>query len=214
MEDLPCPFCDFIDKDPYFLRQHVELIHPENGDSPFIVRDDDGPSRVYDGEDEEAACQETQRPPSRNSKENEYVECPYDCGELIPSAELSSHKDFHVAEGMALADAGLSLEGQSSTGASNDTPAVDNISDHFTTDIPKSLRNLDQRGPDTPPKSYLKKRSTLKDLLLGSPGSPRRRGLIKSESVDDGRTRRLGVSQGTPRQKSFVHADTLNRERN
>src|SRR5271163_1971275 len=151
MEDLPCPFCDFKHKDQYFITQHVELIHPENGDSPFIVRDDDGPSRVQHGEDEEATCQETQRPPSRNSKENEYVECPYDCGELIPSAELSSHKDFHVAEGMALADAGLPLEVRLSTGASNDTPAVDNFSDHFTTDISKSLRNLDQRGPDTPP---------------------------------------------------------------
>jgi hypothetical protein len=214
MEDLPCPFCDFIDKDQYFLRQHVELIHPENGSSPFIVRDDDEPSRVCHGEDEEAACQETQRPPSRNSKENEYVECPYDCGELIPSAELPSHKDFHVAEGMALADASLPLEVRLSTGASNDTPAVDNISDHFTTNIPKSLRNLDQRGPDTSPRSYLKKRSLLKDLLLGSPGSPRRRGQIKSESANDGRTRRLGVSQGTPPKRAFVHADSLNRERN
>lgn len=208
MEDLPCPFCDFIHKDPYFLRQHVELIHPENGDSPFIVRDDDGPSRVYHGEDEEAACQETQRPPSRNSKENEYVECPYDCGELIPSTELSNHKDFHVAEGMALADAGLP------TGASNDTPTVDSISNHFTTDIPKSLRNLDQRGPNTPPRSYVKKRSTLKDLLFGSPGSPRRRGLIKSESVDNGRTRRLGVSQGTPIRRALDMLTPLNRERN
>jgi zinc finger-containing ubiquitin peptidase 1 len=198
MEHLPCPFCDFTDKDQYFLRQHVELIHPENGDSPFIVRDDDGPSRVYHSEDEEAARQETQRPPSRNSKENEYIECPYDCGERIPSAELPSHKDFHVAEGMALADAGLPLEVRLSTNASNDTPAADDISDHFTTDIPKSLRNLDQRGPDTPPRSYLKKRSPLKDLLLGSPGSPRRRGQTKSEPVTDGGTRRLGVSQGTP----------------
>jgi hypothetical protein len=196
MEHLPCPFCDFTDKDPYFLMQHVELIHPENGDSPFIVKDDDdGPSRVHHGEDEVVAHQETQRPPSRNSKENEYVECPYDCGELISPAELPSHQDFHVAEGMALADAGLPLEVRLSTSASNGTPTVvDNISDHFTTDIPKSLRNLDQGGPDTPPRSYLKKRSLLKDLLLGSPGSPRRRGSVKSEPVTDGRTRRLGVS--------------------
>ena len=198
MEHLSCPFCDFTNKDPYFLMQHVELNHPENSDSPFIVRDDDGPNRVDHGEDEEAACQETQRPPSRNSKENEYIECPYDCGERIPSAELSSHQDFHVAEGMALTDAGLPLEVRLSTGASNDSPAVDNISDHFTTDIPKSLRNLDHRSPDTPPRSYLKKRSPLMDFLLGSPGSPRRRGPIKSEPVTDGRTRRLGVSQGAP----------------
>ena len=198
MERFPCPFCDYTDTDQYFITQHVELIHPENGDSPFIVRDDDGSSRVYHSENEEAAHQETQRPPSRNSKENEYIECSYDCGELIPSAELSSHKDFHVAEGMALADAGLPPDVRLSANASNDTLAVDNISDRFTTDIPKSLRNLDQRGPDTPPRSYVKKRSPLKDLLLGPPGSLRRRGQIKSEPVTDGRTRRLGVSQGTP----------------
>jgi hypothetical protein len=100
-----------------------------------------------------------------------------------------------------------------STGAGNDTPAVDNISDHFTTDIPKSLRNLEQRGPDTSPRSYLKKKSPLKDLLLGSPGSPRRRGQIKSESVTDGRTRRLGVSHATLPEE-LMHADTLNRDRN
>src|SRR6202034_3469963 len=92
----------------------------------------------------------------------------------------------------------LPLELRWATNASNDTPAVDNISDRFTTDIPKSLRNLDQRGPDTPPRSYVKKRSPLKDLLLGPPGALRRRGQIKSEPVTDGRTRRLGVSQGTP----------------
>jgi hypothetical protein len=198
MERFPCPFCDYTHTDQYFLAQHVELIHPENGDSPFIVRDDNGSSRAYHSEDEETAHQETQGPPPRNSKEDEYIECSYDCGELIPSAELSSHKDFHVAEGMALVDAGMPLDVRLPTSASGDTSAVDNISDHFTTDIPKSLRNLDRRGPDTPPRSYLKKRSPLKDLLLGPPGSPRRRGHVKSEPVTDGRTRRLGVSQGTP----------------
>jgi hypothetical protein len=195
MDNLPCPFCDFTDKDSYFLMQHVELIHPENGESPFIVRDDDRPSRAYDGEDEESAQQEDQRPLSRNSKENEYVECPYDCGELVLSTELSSHKDFHVAEGMALAEAGLPSEVQLSTSPSNDVQAVKDISNHFTTDIPKSLRNLDQRSPSTPPRNYIKKRSPLKDLLLGSPGSPRRRGPVKSEAITDGRTRRLGVSR-------------------
>ena len=193
-EVLPCPFCEFTDKDLYFLMQHVELIHPENGESPFIVRDGDRSSRPYHGEDEETAQQENQWPLPRTSKENEYVECPYECGELVPVVELSSHKDFHVAEGMALADAGLPSEVRSSTGPYNDAEGLEDISNHFTTDIPKSLRNLDKDSPSTPPRNYVKKRSPLKDLLLGSPGSPRRRGPVKSEAVTDGRTRRLGVS--------------------
>jgi hypothetical protein len=212
MEDLLCPFCDFTDKDSYFLMQHVELIHPENGESPFIVTDDGRPSRAYHSEDEETAQQDDQRPLSRNSKDNEYVECPYDCGELVPSAELSSHKDFHVAEGMALTEAGLP-SGAQLTGLCNDTQAVRNISNHFTTDIPKSLRNLDQRGPSTPPRNYTKKRSPLKDLLLGSPSSPRRRGPVKSEAVTDGGTRRLGVSRA-PLSQTSVRTDTRSREQN
>ena len=62
MDDLLCPFCDFTDKDSYFLLQHVELIHPENGESPFIVREDDRPSRAYHGEDEETAQGDEERP--------------------------------------------------------------------------------------------------------------------------------------------------------
>jgi hypothetical protein len=41
MESFSCPFCDFTDHDSYFLLQHVELIHPENGESPFIATERD-----------------------------------------------------------------------------------------------------------------------------------------------------------------------------
>jgi hypothetical protein len=203
MEDLPCPFCDFTDKDSYFLMQHVELIHPENGESPFIIRHDDPPSRACRSEDEEAAQQDEQRPLSRNSREHAYIECPYDCGELVLSAELSSHKDFHVAEGMALAEAGLPRDVQLSTAPYDDVQDVNDISNHFTTDIPKSLRNLDQRDSSTPPRKYTKKRTPLKDLLLGSPSAPRRRP-VKPEDVTDGRTRRLGVSRAPHRRYFFI----------
>jgi hypothetical protein len=195
MDHLPCPFCDFTDKDSYFLTQHVELVHPENGESPFLVRDDERPDRACRGEDEEPAHRDEQSTLSHHSNESEYVECPYNCGDLIPSAELSNHKDFHVAEGMALAEAGLSSEARSSTGPCRDAQAVKDVSNHFTTDIPKSLRNLDHHGPSTPPRRHMKERSPLKDLLFGSPSSPRRRTPVKPEAVTDGRTRRLGVSQ-------------------
>lgn len=187
--------------------QHVELVHPENGESPFIVRDDDQPNRACHGEDEEPAHRDEESPLSHNPNESEYVECPYSCGELVPSAELSNHKDFHVAEGMALAEAGLPSNAQLSTEPCSDAQAGKDISYHFTTDIPKSLRNLEQHGPSTPPRRHIKKRSPLKDLLLGSPSSPRRRAPIKSEAVTDGRTRRLGVSQA-PVGQAPAYADT------
>lgn len=213
MEDLACPFCDFTEKDPYFIIQHVETIHPENGESPFIVRDSDRESRARCSGDEEAAQQGNQKPLSQNSEENEYVKCPHDCGELVPRAELSIHQNFHVAEEMALTEAGLPSEVQSSTDPANDAQVVQDVSNHFTMDLPKSLRNLDQRGPSTPQRNYIKKRSPLKDLLLGSPGSPRRRGPAKSEAVSDGRTRRLGVSQPAHRE-TLAYANTLGREQN
>ena len=40
MASYHCPFCPFSDQDSSFLIQHVELSHPENGDSPFIPEDD------------------------------------------------------------------------------------------------------------------------------------------------------------------------------
>lgn len=176
--------------------QHVELIHPENGESPFIVREDELSSRAYPRTTEETALRDEERPVSHNRKEREYVECPYDCGELVPFAELSNHQDFHVAEGMALTEAGLASEARTATGPRGDAPAGKDISKHFSTDIAKPLRNLDWRGPSTPPRSSVKKRSPLKDLLLGSAHSPRHRAPVKSVAVTDGRTRRLGVRRG------------------
>ena len=192
MDHLPCPFCDFTEKDSYYLMQHVELIHPENGESPFIVRGDERPDRAYHGEDEEPARRDEESPSSHDPNESKYVECPYQCGELVPSAELSNHNDFHVAERMALAEAGLPSEMPPSTDPYSDTQAVKDISSHFTTDIPRSLRNLDPYGSSTPPRRHSKMGISLKDLLFGSPSSPRRHA---PEVVTDGRTPRLGVSQ-------------------
>jgi hypothetical protein len=201
MDHLPCPFCDFTDQDSYYLMQHVELTHPENGESPFIVRGDERPDRTYRGEDEEPAGRDEEIPSSHDANESQYVECPYQCGELVPSAELSNHNDFHVAERMALAEAGLPSEMPLSTGPCSDTQAVKDISSHFTTDIPRSLRNLDQYSSSTPPQRHHKKGSSLKDLLFSSPSSPRRRA---SEVVTDGRTPRLGVSQSPVGRDSWV----------
>ncbi|KAJ9300304.1 hypothetical protein DTO271G3_2421 [Paecilomyces variotii] len=86
-ETLPCPFCSFTDSDAYFLAQHVELCHPENGHSPFIA-DQEGSSEALEGE----------------AGAGEYIDCPRGCGEVVLAADLPSHLNLHVAEDIAFED--------------------------------------------------------------------------------------------------------------
>jgi hypothetical protein len=201
-ESFSCPFCDSIEQDSYFLLQHVELVHPENGESPFIVTQSnevDGcasssGARIAESADKgesvkhepkEAALDQGQtlsQSISSPDKAHRYVECPYSCGELVASAELTSHTDFHLAEKMALEDEAEEY----SVGAYNDAQAIKNMSTHFSTDIPKALRrdHMDRSSRTSTPR-----KSSLKELLFG--GSPRR----TPTKVSGGGTKRLGVSR-------------------
>jgi zinc finger-containing ubiquitin peptidase 1 len=187
MDSLSCPFCDFTDEDSYFLLQHVELIHPENGESPFIATghdEDEGRSSSSNQESngKEVALQHKQMPLSSTSSlesPSTYIECPYNCGELVASAELTSHTDFHLAENMAFEEETLRPV-EFSIGACNDEQAVKDISTHSSTDIPKALRR-DDDFPRTP------RKSSLKELLFG--GSP----LRTPKRVTGGGSKRLGV---------------------
>lgn len=189
MESFSCPFCDFSDPDSYFLLQHVELIHPENGESPFIATERDeaearsSSSSQKNGEKEAAPQQKQTTRSSASSVDSPatYIGCPYNCGELVASAELTSHTDFHLAENMAFEEETLGPL-QFSTGACNDKQAVEDISTHFSTDIPKALRRDDDSLRSPAPR-----KSSLKELLFG--GSPRR----TSTKVSGGGTKRLGV---------------------
>lgn len=190
MDRFSCPFCDFSDQDSYFLMQHVELNHPENGESPFIAAelDEDGSrsssSNQRDNE-MEVALQHKQIPPSLASSLESpatYIECPYSCGELVASYELTSHTDLHLAENMAFEEEALGPV-QSVIGACNDDQAVKDISNHFSTDISRALRRDDEA-----PRVLTPRKSSLKELLFG--GSPRR----TPAKVSGGGTKRLGVS--------------------
>lgn len=197
-ESFSCPFCDFVDKDSYFLLQHVELIHPEGGESPFIVSEStevegcasssstqrsEGVLKSIDGPQE--ATLDPEQGSSQTTllagKSPTYVECPYSCGELIASAELTSHTDFHLAEKMALEDE----VDEYSIGACNDAQAIKNISTHFSTEIPKALRRDNADGST---RHSTPRKSSLKELLFGT--SPRR----TPTKVSGGGTKRLGVS--------------------
>lgn len=87
-----CPFCPFSDLDPSFVAEHIEYCHPENGTQESVppYRTRSSPSPPSDSE----------------GSTGKYVDCPHGCGEIVTSAELSNHLDFHVAEGVALDESG------------------------------------------------------------------------------------------------------------
>ena len=192
-EELSCPFCDFKETIPYKLMYHVETAHNETGESPFAVKDeplhDQQQGRASPEPQQEVTTSETKTVPPSQSDNQQYVSCPHGCGERILLAELAVHTDLHLAENMAFEEAGVANEVHLSTGPCNDQQALIELSNAFTTDIPKSLRNYDQLQPTTPPnKSH--RRTSLKDLILGSPSSP------KTPKASASKIRRLGVSCG------------------
>lgn len=113
-----CPFCPFSDSDFYFLAQHVELYHPENGASPFIVTEGDAPYHMedatgrdsedvtkphWDPDQQDLSVTNGQHPnTSMDEEQDSYIDCPHKCGETITPEELPIHLDLHVAEKMAL----------------------------------------------------------------------------------------------------------------
>ncbi|KAK2749166.1 hypothetical protein FQN57_006781 [Myotisia sp. PD_48] len=122
--DIPsCPFCDFSDADGYFVVQHVELCHPENGASPFIASDDTAIAVALDAslnhqQSESGPWQDYHRTEDAFEYDNyedehptvSYIDCPAGCGEAVTTAELPIHLDLHVAEGLALSETNTMLE--------------------------------------------------------------------------------------------------------
>lgn len=92
---ISCPFCPFTDSDADFLSQHIEFCHPETGVADFLQ-----------GNPQEFSGQNSAPLPVDEDGADKYVDCPHGCGEIIESAELSSHLDLHVAEDVALDDIG------------------------------------------------------------------------------------------------------------
>ncbi|KAJ5928001.1 hypothetical protein N7466_006957 [Penicillium verhagenii] len=92
---LSCPFCPFSDSDLNFVAEHIEYCHPENGTQDSVPHHLLGSSSLPDS------------PPSENEESTaKYVDCPHGCGEIVTTAELSTHLDLHVAETIALDETG------------------------------------------------------------------------------------------------------------
>ncbi|KAJ5364679.1 uncharacterized protein N7496_010392 [Penicillium cataractarum] len=94
---LTCPFCPFSDADASFLEMHIDHCHPENGAPQTFTPD------LY-------GLKDTRSPsplPTDDDSTEKYVDCPHGCGETVTAAELSTHLDLHVAEGIAFDDSGV-----------------------------------------------------------------------------------------------------------
>ena len=182
-----CPFCGYENDDSYFLTLHVETVHPESGESPFAVRGTTSGKKDFPPVGEGSTADTL----SYRDREHDYVQCPLQsCGEQVLRAELSTHTDFHVAEDMALEE----IEASSVVFA-NDHDDED-ISSHFSTKLPLSLRNVDQLDRSSISSRESKSaRKSLKDFLLRDPRSPRRSSdsLGYTQLVATSKTRRLGV---------------------
>ncbi|OJD12604.1 hypothetical protein AJ78_06828 [Emergomyces pasteurianus Ep9510] len=198
---LPCPFCDFSDSDPYFLTQHVELCHPENGESPFIAAEEPSPSRQNHSADRETS--DSPVPPIKSPANDDnplhgYVDCPHDCGEIISTAELSSHLDLHMAEGMAFEESGGVVSKDEHAKEESDDNAdytYDDIESRFSTKLPNALRNRDNilQPKDSRKGSHRDSKAT-----SGPSEKRKRKSKRKHQNDAGGFTRRLGRSELGP----------------
>ena len=175
---------------------HVEILHSEDGESPFVVKEDtkDRPSHHLENASTiSSARSSSQNPLASRLQDHRYLQCPFQCGERIARAELSTHRDFHVAEEMALEGADTPSQIQLSTIDYGDAEMPEDIASKFITASPKPLRTGDETGHSPRSRSKDKRKPSLKEIFLGSPDSAKRRTSLKS-IINDGRTRRLGVS--------------------
>ena len=193
---LRCPFCDFVDSDTYFLLQHVELIHPENGESPFLVKDmtvaDRGLGRACHDQQHNLVLSNGRSLFPPKQEDQQYTTCPYRCGESILLSELAVHSDLHLAESMAFEEESRSTKIEYPTGPSNDNSELHRVATSFDTHISQSLRNLATSQSDTSATNK-RVRTSLKGIFLGSPTSIRNSSHVEADSH---KTRRLGVSCG------------------
>lgn len=94
-DQLTCPFCPFSDADSSFLEVHIDHCHPENGGPGTLTPDLSGLAR-------------SPSPlPTEDDSTEKYVDCPHGCGETVTAAELSTHLDLHLAEGIAFEENGV-----------------------------------------------------------------------------------------------------------
>ncbi|EEH10531.1 DUF1671 domain-containing protein [Histoplasma capsulatum G186AR] len=128
-----------------------------------------------------------------------YVDCPHGCGEIISTAELSSHLDLHIAEEMAFEDASGGVvskcESEGEEIDANTDYIHDDIESRFSTKLPKELRNRDNI---LQPKSSRKGSHRDSKAALGPSEKKKRKSKRGSRDAAGSFLRRLGRSELGP----------------
>jgi hypothetical protein len=161
----------------------METLHPEGGESPFIVKDDDASiAAVLSMADEDV----------------QYASCPVEgCGEAILFTELDSHIEMHEAE----------EQGQDTSDTEDESepepkkPKMKGETQQsFDTQLSYALRNLDdseKSSSESPPSDrQAKAKAAWKDLLkMPEPASSSKSKIgASSTAATKSPRRRLGVS--------------------
>jgi hypothetical protein len=161
----------------------METLHPEGGQSPFIVKDDDASIAAMI---------------SLADEDVQYASCPVEgCGEAVLFTELDSHIEMHGNE-----------QGQDSETEDDDEPEPkkpklkeEDIQKEFGTKLSYALRNLDdseKSSSESPPSDrQTKAKAQWKDLLkMPEPASSSNsKAVVSSTAATKGPPRRrLGVS--------------------
>ncbi|PMD43403.1 DUF1671-domain-containing protein [Hyaloscypha variabilis F] len=174
---ISCPFCGSKADGDYQIMLHLETDHPEDGQSPFVVKDDASIAALLslnDGQDER------------------YANCPVEgCGEAILLTELDSHIEMHEEE----QDSG---DNQSSR-SSKRIKLEPEIEAAFDTKLSHALRNLEdmhERQVSETPSSDRQEvtKAAWKSILKMPDSSP------KAPAASNSKTprRRLGKSELGP----------------
>lgn len=186
---LQCPFCPYTEFDSYAVIQHVECCHPETGDSPFIVRQDEEMSRSDVGYNEKLALTFSEN----SSQDEEYFEC--DCGEVVRLFDINSHIALHEFEETVVSENASSAILRRNKMTSMDDAQADLISpadDGTFPSKPTSMKLHKQRSRGKHHKSHYRHHGVkdLVDVMLASKSS---RSRPKKTIVKDDKPRRLGV---------------------
>ncbi|KUJ20197.1 DUF1671-domain-containing protein [Mollisia scopiformis] len=124
-EQITCPFCGFRAEGDYQIMLHMETLHPENGESPFVAKENASIAALVSLQDEEDV---------------QYVNCPVDgCGEALLLTELDNHIEMHEEEQSH--SPGESDESSRSPKRLKIEPRVEAS---FDTKLSYALRNLDE----------------------------------------------------------------------
>ncbi|KAL8996767.1 MAG: hypothetical protein Q9169_003790 [Polycauliona sp. 2 TL-2023] len=194
-----CPFCPFADANPYLLAQHVETLHPEDGEPSFVSRhflEDHLPPTCTEATTVRGVV------PSPS-----YIEC--ECGEAIAASDFEDHALLHSAEAADTAtDLAEIVEQLDSTAMDRAVGSVKS-----THSVPMTVRS--SATPPSAETSRLKQtsraihhggQSAAKDttaLLLGADAVGKKRDVAKRVAIRD--ARRLGEAELGP----HAHEDQM-----